>query len=310
MRIMFMGSSGFACPCLESLLSSATDEVVAVVTQPDRPKGRNLELSPCPVRQFLGERRIPVLTPEQVNSAESLELIKSFRPDLIVVVAYGQLLKPALLSVPPRGCVNVHGSLLPRYRGAAPIQWAVANGDAVSGVSTMFMDAGMDTGDVILTLEVPIADDDTGGSYHDKLAVAGAGLLGRTVDLIRRGEPPRVPQDHAQATIAPKLRKADGRLDWTLPAQVLHNHVRGFNPWPGTYCDLPGVPGKILKIMGSRVEQGAGGSPGSIIEAAGEGLLIQTGDRALRLLQVQPEGRKPMSGSAFLHGYSTLLKRL
>lgn len=309
MRIIFMGSSGFACPCLERLLASAADEVVAVVTQPDRPRGRHLEVAPCPVRQFVGERRIPVLTPERVNEAGSIELLKSLLPDLIVVVAYGQLLKPALLMVPPMGCVNVHGSLLPRYRGAAPIQWAVANGDTVSGVSTMFMDAGMDTGDVILTLEVPIDSGDTGGTFHDKLAVAGAGLLGETVELIRRGLAPRFPQDHSRASIAPKLKKADGRLDWTLPAHVLHNHIRGFNPWPGTFCDLPGNPGKILKVMAARVESGTG-IPGSVIEASGDGLLIQTGDQALRLLQVQPEGRKPMSGAAFLQGYSASLKGL
>ncbi|MEI8351071.1 MAG: methionyl-tRNA formyltransferase [bacterium] len=309
MRIIFMGSAGFACPCLERLLASSTDEVVAVVTQPDRPKGRNLEVSSCPVKKFLGDRQIPVLNPERVNTPESIERLQSFRPELIVVVAYGQLLKPALLALPPRGCVNVHGSLLPRYRGAAPIQWAIANGDAVSGVSTMFMDSGMDTGDVILKRELPIGVHDTGGTYHDKLSAAGAELLGETIELIRKGAALRIPQDHASATIAPKLRKVDGRLDWTRPARELHNHIRGFNPWPGTFCDLPGNPGKTLKVTVSRIEPGSG-APGTLIEADGDGLLIQTSDQALRLLEVQPEGRKPMSGAAFLRGYLPAIKGL
>lgn len=311
MRILFMGSAGFACPCLEQLLALSRDEVVAVVTQPDRPKGRNLEVSPCPVKAYLGRRAIPVLNPEKVNTPESLAAIQSLRPDLIVVVAYGQFLKPALLAIPPFGCINVHGSLLPKYRGAAPIQWAVANGDAVSGVTTMFMNEGMDTGDMILKREVVIEPGDTGGSFHDKLAKVGATLLGETVELIRAGTAPRIPQDHSLSTVAPKLKKSDGRMDWTLPAATLHNHVRAFHPRPGSFCDMPGAPGKILKVLATRVEMGSGrpfdkaqGRPGTVLEEKGEGLLIQTGSQAIRLLEVQPEGRKPMTGAAFLRGHS------
>ena len=300
-----MGAAGFACPCLERLLQDNRDEVVAVVTQPDRPKGRNLELSPCPVREFVGSRGIPVLTPERINAPPSLSAIQALAPDLVVVVAYGQLLKPALLSIPPKGCVNVHGSLLPKYRGAAPIQWAVANGEAVSGVTTMFMDAGMDTGDMILKREVAVEASDTGGSLHDKLARAGAELLADTIDLIRRGGAPRIPQDHALATIAPKLKKADGKLDWNLPASVLHNRVRGFTPWPGTFCTLPGEGGMTVKVLSTRVERHQG-EPGTLVDRSGEGPLIQTADGALRLLELQPGGRKPMSGAAFLRGYSRL----
>lgn len=309
MRIIFMGSAGFACPCLETLLASGKDEVVAVITQPDRPKGRNLALSPCPVKEYLGSRQIPVLHPEKVNTPESLSQIQALSPDLIVVVAYGQLLKPALLAIPPLGCINVHGSLLPKYRGAAPIQWAVANGDPVSGVTTMYMNAGMDTGDMILKREVPIETGDTGGSFHDKLARVGAGLLGETVELIRLGRAPRQPQDEAQATIAPKLKKTDGKMDWTMPAIVIHNRVRGFNPWPGSYCVMPGETGKQLKVLRTRVEPSAParGEPGALLEAAGEGPLIQTADQAIRLLEVQPEGRKPMSGADYLRGYRRLV---
>ena len=312
MRIIFMGSAGFACPSLERLLKDGRDEVVAVVTQPDRPKGRNLEVSACPVKAYLGERSIPVLTPERINTPESLAALQAYRPDLMVVIAYGQLLKPALLAISPKGCVNVHGSLLPQYRGAAPIQRAVADGNAISGVTTMFMDAGMDTGDMILKRELAIDPEDTGGSYHDKLALVGASLLIETLDLIRAGTASRVPQDHALASLAPKLKKSDGRLDWMVPAQVLHDRIRGFNPWPGSFCEFPGMPGKILKVIRSRVEPcssrfempGLPPPPGTLLERTGEGPLIQTSSQALRLLEVQPEGRKPMSGAAFLRGHA------
>ncbi len=311
MRIIFMGSADFACPCLETVLKSDRDEVVAVVTQPDRPKGRNLELASCPVKQYAASRGIPVLSPERVNTPPSLALLSSLSPDLIVVVAYGQLLKPALLALPPRGCINVHGSLLPRYRGAAPIQWAVANGDAVSGVTTMYMNEGMDTGDMILKREVPVDPGDTGGRLHDKLAVVGAELLRETLELIRAGTVPRTPQDDSLASVAPKLKKQDGRLDWNQPALTLHNRVRAFNPWPGCFCDLPDEPGKVLKVLATRVEpfDPASGSsdralPGTLLDVGGDGPLFKAADQAIRLLEVQPEGRKPMSGAAFLRGTS------
>lgn len=299
-----MGSAAFACPCLEMLLKDRQDEVVAVVTQPDRPKGRNLELASCPVKAHLGSRHIPVLSPEKVNSEESLEALRTFKPDLIVVVAYGQLLKSALLEMAPLGIINVHGSLLPKYRGAAPIQWAVANGDTVSGVTTMYLNDRMDAGDMILKRELPIDSNDTGGSYHDKLALVGAVVLQDTVELIRSGTAPRTVQDEAQATIAPKLKKSDGRIDWTLPAKIIHNRIRAFNPWPGSFCVMSKSGGKIVKVLSARVEPGSG-APGTIISLGGDGPLIQAGDgSAVRLLEVQPEGRKTMSGSAFLCGHA------
>lgn len=305
MRIIFMGSAGFACPCLETLLSSPGDEVVAVVTQPDRPKGRNLEVSSCPVKQYLGARQIPVLSPENVNTSESVALLRDLRPHLIVVVAYGQILKSGILSLPPLGCINVHGSLLPKYRGAAPIQWAVANGDSVSGITTMYVNERMDAGDMILKREVVIDPLDTGGSLHDKLARVGADLLGETIALIRNGPVSRSPQDESAATMAPKLKKSDGRIDWYLPASTIHNHVRAFNPWPGSSCTLPGEAKNTIKVLATRVEPGQG-IPGTLIEASGDGPLIQTSDQAIRLLEVQPEGRKPMTGAAFLRGHARM----
>lgn len=303
MRIIFMGSSGFACPSLERLLASPGDAVVGIVTQPDRPKGRHLELSPCPVKERLGDRGIPVFTPERVNTQESLAALAALRPDVIVVVAYGQILKSGLLTLAPLGCINVHGSLLPKYRGAAPIQWALANGEAVTGVTTMYLNERMDAGDTILKREVRIADDDTGGTLHDKLAAAGADVLAETMALVRAGTAPRMPQDEAAATLAPKLRKSDGRIDWTLPAGMIRNRVRAFNPWPGCQCELPAGSGRLLKVLAARIEAGTGAAPGTILDGTGDGPRVQTADGALRLLQVQPEGRKPMTGAAFLRGY-------
>jgi methionyl-tRNA formyltransferase len=281
------------------------------VTQPDRPKGRNLAVSACPVKTYLGVHQIPVFSPEKVNTPESMAVLRDLRPDLIVVVAYGQLLRSPLLALAPLGVINVHGSLLPKYRGAAPIQWAVANGDAVSGVTTMYLNERMDAGDMILKRELPIDHADTGGSYHDRLSVVGAELLRDTVELIRTGTVPRVVQNEAEATLAPKFKKSDGRIDWSLPAGKIESRVRGFNPWPGSFCVMPG--GKVVKVLAVRVEAGtpelsglAGtASAGTVLAISGEGPLILAGDgQLIRLLDVQPEGRKPMTGAAFLCGHS------
>jgi methionyl-tRNA formyltransferase len=303
MRIVFMGSAELACPCLERLLADPGNAVVGVVTQPDRPKGRSLQTAPCPVRALVARRDVPVLTPEKVNTPESVSAIRALAPEVIVVVAYGQILKPCLLEIPPRGCVNIHASLLPKYRGAAPIQWAIARGETVTGVTAMFLDAGMDSGDIIDRVEEPIRADDTAGKLHDRLAPLGAELLARTIAALRQGAVPHTPQNPAEASYAPKLKKSDGRLDWTRPAVELHNRIRGFNPWPGCYCEFPGVKPGLVKVLESRVAPGGPGAPGEILSNQGEGPLIQTGAQALRLLQVQPEGRKAMPGSAFLCGH-------
>ncbi len=304
MRIVFMGSAELACPCLDRLLESKADPVAGVVTQPDRPQGRALRLAPCPVRAHLGRSGLPVLTPENINTPESEWALRELRPDLMIVVAYGQILKPAILKIPPRGCVNVHASLLPQYRGAAPIQWAIAHGETRTGVTTMFLDAGLDTGDILDRAEEPIRGDDTAGTLHDRLARLGAELLIRTVAAIREGAVRRTPQDPAAATYAPKLKKNDGRLDWTRPAIELHNQIRGFNPWPGCYVEFPHIKPPRVKVLKSRpVPAGGQAQPGEILAAQGEGPLIQAGVQALRLLELQPEGRKAMSGAAFLCGH-------
>lgn len=302
MRIVFMGSAELACPCLDRLLAEPADRVVGVVTQPDRPKGRSLQPAPCPVRALATVRGIPVLTPENVNAPESVQAIRALAPDLIVVVAYGQILKPGILEIPLKGCINVHASLLPQYRGAAPIQWAIANGEVRTGVTTMFLNEGMDTGDIIDQAMEPIREDDTAGTLHDRLALLGAGLLARTVESLRQGTVQRTPQNPAKATYAPKLKKSDGRLDWSRPAIELHNRIRGFNPWPGCYLELQCPKPTLAKVLKSRVVPGQG-QPGEILSNQGDGPLIQTGDQALRLLELQPEGRKAMPGSAFLCGH-------
>ena len=302
MRIVFMGSAELACPCLDKLMAGVSDEVVGVVTQPDRPKGRSLQTGPCPARTRAAQCDIPVLTPENVNTPESIRAIRNLTPDLIVVVAYGQILKSELLGIPPQGCINVHASLLPKYRGAAPIQWAIARGETRTGVTTMFLNEAMDAGDIIDQDGEPIREDDTAGMLHDRLARLGADLLARTVDSLRNRTIRRTPQNPAEATCAPKLKKSDGRLDWTKPAVELNNHIRGFNPWPGCYCEFPGLKPSLVKILKARVVPGQG-QPGEILSNQGAGPLIQTGAQALRLLEVQPEGRKAMPGVAFLCGH-------
>lgn len=301
MRIVFMGSAELACPCLDRLLANPADQVVGVVTQPDRPKGRSLQVAPCAVRAHVVTRGIPVLTPEKVNTPDSVAALRALAPDLIVVVAYGQLLKAEILNLPPRQCINVHASLLPKYRGAAPIQWAVANGETATGVTTMFVNARMDAGDIIDQLVEPIRPEDTAGSLHARLAQCGADLLASTIEALRQGSIQRQPQDEVKATLAPRIKKADGHMDWRMPAMQLHNRVRGFNPWPGCFCELPTIGG--VKILKSRVEPGRNADVGAVLEAAGDGPLIQTGRDALRILEVQPEGRTVMSGAAFLRGH-------
>lgn len=303
MRVMFMGSAALACPSLERLLATPGIELVGAVTQPDRPKGRSQQVSACPVADVARRRGLPVLTPEKVNTPESLAALAALTPDMIVVVAYGQILRPGILSLPHLGCVNLHGSLLPKYRGAAPIQWAVANGEAVSGVTVMFMNERMDAGDMVAKREVPIAADDTGGTYGGKLAHAGAELLVESVQAIRDGRATRTPQDESLATLAPKLSKQDGRIDWRMPPGSVHNRVRGFNPWPGGWTvSGDGSAAEVLKVLRTRIEAGRG-EPGKVLDAGGEGPLVACGDGGLRLLEVQPEGRKPMGGGDYVRGH-------
>jgi methionyl-tRNA formyltransferase len=298
MRVVFFGSAAIGFPSLETLLASAQDEVVAVVTQPDRPAGRKQQLTPCPVKAFAQKRGLPVLSPEKVK--ESLPELAALKADLFVVVAYGQYIPPSVLSLPERGAINLHPSALPKYRGSSPIQWAVANGDTRTAVTILYVSEKMDAGDIILQREISIGFDYTSETLEPVLANAGAELLMEAVEQIRNGTVQRRPQDDVFATEVCKLTKEDGRLDWALPAVTLRNRIRGFTPWPGCFCEMP--DGQRLKVLRAAVEDRAG-APGEILEAAGRGLLVAAGEGALRLLEVQPAGKCAMDGASYLRGY-------
>ena len=295
MRIVFMGTPDFAVPCLQRLLEDG-HEVPAVFTQPDKPVGRHAVLTPPPVKQLALSHGIPVYQPTKMRDGTAAALLRELAPDCLVVVAYGRILPQEILDVPPRGCVNIHGSLLPRYRGAAPIQWSVIRGETVTGVTSMFMDAGMDTGDIIDTLTTPIGENETAGELFERLAPLGARLLSTTLAAIADGTVTRRPQNDAEATMAPMLEKAMGRLDLTRPARELHNQVRGMNPWPGAFCT---AGGKTLKIHETRVIAGSG-APGTLLCA--DPVTVACGEGALQLVTVQPEGKPRMAAEAWLRG--------
>ena len=295
MRIVFMGTPDFAVPCLQRLLEDG-HEVPAVFTQPDKPVGRHAVLTPPPVKQLALSHGIPVYQPTKMRDGTVAALLRELAPDCLVVVAYGRILPQEILDVPPRGCVNIHGSLLPRYRGAAPIQWSVIRGETATGVTSMFMDAGMDTGDIIDTLTTPIGENETAGELFERLAPLGARLLSTTLAAIADGTVTRRPQNDAEATMAPMLEKAMGRLDLTRPAQELHNQVRGMNPWPGAFCT---AGGKTLKIHETRVAAGSG-APGTLLCA--DPVTVACGEGALQLVTVQPEGKPRMAAEAWLRG--------
>jgi methionyl-tRNA formyltransferase len=297
-----MGSAELTCASLQALAAAPGMTVCAVITQPDRPSGRKLAVTRSPVAELADSLEIPVHTPESVNMPESLAWIQSHEPDYMAIVAYGQILKPALLELPRKACVNVHTSLLPAYRGAAPIQWAVANGETETGVSTMLVSPELDAGDILLQTRVAIGPEDTAGTLHERLALVGADLLVETLARMDRGDIEAQPQDEASVSYAPRLKKRDGEIDWTLGAAGIYNRVRGFHPWPGCFTGLPGGQAR-LKIHRVRVESNEG-NPGEVIDCSGEGPLVAAGSASVRLLEVQPEGRKPMSGAAYLVGHA------
>ena len=291
-----MGSPEFAVPTLRAL--AETYPVVGVVTQPDRPAGRGRKPTPPPVKQLALELGIPVMQPRRLRAPEAFEQLQAWQPDLIVVAAYGQILRPNVLQLPRYGCINVHASLLPRWRGASPIQHAILHGDAETGITIMLMDEGMDTGPILTQETLPIAPDDTAGTLSPKLSALGARLLLKTLPGYLKGEIHPQPQPEEGVTYAPLLKKEDGRLDFAEPAEALARRVRAFNPWPGTFTEWQG---KLLKIH--RSHAAAQPSPG-----AGERLVVEgkpaigAGEGVLVLDEVQPAGKKPMPGEVFLRG--------
>ena len=301
LRIVFMGTPDFAVPALEAL-ARGPHRVVAVVTQPDRPAGRGRRLRPPPVKRAAERLGIgEVWQPERIRGAKGAAFrawLKALAPDLAVVAAYGQILPKEVLETPRRGCINVHASLLPRWRGASPIQWALLAGDRETGVCIIQMDEGLDTGPVFYCRRVSIAPDETAGTLHDKLAALGAELLPEVVDAIARGEARARPQPEEGATYAPRLTKEDGRLDFTRPAAELERRVRAMQPWPGAYTT---VGDRRLKVLAAEVVPESG-VPGEVLEAAGDRLVVAAGEGALRLMRVQPAGGRPMDARAFLAG--------
>jgi methionyl-tRNA formyltransferase len=301
LKVVFLGTSQFSCPSLETLLASS-HEVMAVVTQPDRPKGRGQKLTFSPVKSLAVARNLPVLQPEKVRDPSSLETLKSLHSDLFAVVAYGQILSPSVLSIPPRGCVNVHASLLPKYRGAAPIARAILGGETRTGVTTMFMDSGMDTGPILLTEVNDIENLDTTGTLHDRLSWIGAHLLVRTLEGLEKGTITPQPQDSSQATYAPKIEKEEGRIAWDTPAWQLFKLLRAFDPQPGAFTLFTG---KILKLFRPQiVEEEVREAPGTVARAFADGLLVATSQGYLLVRELQLENRPRMSVAEFLRGYA------
>jgi len=297
LRIVFMGTPEFACPTLQMLFDRG-EEVIAVVTQPDRPKGRGQKLTPPPVKVLAERYGVPVLQPLKVRAPEVITTLRELRPDLIVVIAFGQILPKALLDIPPKGCINVHASLLPRYRGAAPLNWCIVNGEAETGVTTMLMDVGLDTGDMLVKKATPIDPDEDAQSLHDRLALLGAVAMEETLDLLLAGRLKPVKQDDSLSNYAPMLKKEDGLIDWTKEPLAVKNLVRGLTPWPGAYTSFDD---KALKIC--RVRTGDGhGAPGTVLRADRSGLEVACGSGSLFIEELQLEGRKRLTVQEFLAG--------
>ena len=296
-----MGTPRFAGPILEALLGRA-DPVVGVVCQPDRPRGRGLLTAPPAIKEIAIARGLPVLQPERLRDASFASALRALAPDLIVVAAYGKILPPAILAIPPRGCLNVHASLLPRHRGAAPIPRAILAGDTVTGVTVMVMNEEMDAGDILLRRETPIAADDTGGTLADRLAHLGAGAIGEALDGLARGTLRAIPQPAGEATFAPRIERDQCRLEWQRPAVELERQVRALAPDPSAFTQLAG---RVLKVHRAAVERElpSEAPTGQIIRAGPDGILVTTGAGGLRLLEVQLEGRRRLSADRFLAGH-------
>lgn len=302
MKIVFMGTPEFAVPCLRALADN-NYEITAVVTQPDRAKGRGKKLAAPPVKVLAEEKGIKVYQPEKVKAPESVEFIRSQKPDLIVVVAFGQILSQEILDIPVLGCINVHSSLLPKYRGAAPINWCIINGEEKTGITTMYMDKGMDTGDIILQKETKIGRDETAGELHDRLAELGTETLLETVRLIKEGCAPRIAQNNELATYAPIMSKSLGKIEWAKHAGEIYNLIRGTYPWPGAFSSYKGRSFKIFKAevtdKSIRNEK-----CGYIIDTDKESFTVSCGTGSLRIKEIQFENEKRMSVEAYLRGHN------
>lgn len=310
MRIVFMGTPDFSVPTLESLVE-AGHEVIGVVTQPDKPKGRGKEVLQTPVKAKALELGITVYQPVRAREEAFVKVLCDLNPDAMVVIAFGQILPKAILDIPRYGCINIHASLLPKYRGAAPLQWAVLDGETQTGITTMMMDVGMDTGDMLEKRIVPIDPKETYGSIHDKLSVLGGSLVISTLEKIQNGSIIRTPQDEAETSYTKKITKAMGDVDWSLDAETIERLIRGLNPWPSAYTSWNG---KMIKLWEAEVlDTDFPGSYGQVVKADQDALWIKTGKGTLSLRSLQLQGKKRMDTAAFLRGYQiheeTMMKR-
>lgn len=300
MRLVFLGTPAFAVPSLERLVE-AGHEIAAVITQPDRPRGRGQELAPPPIKQAAQRLGLCVHQPERIRDPEAVALLASLAPQAMVVVGYGQIIPQKVIDLAPLGIINVHASLLPKYRGAAPVQWAIVRGESVTGVTTMRIDAGLDTGDILLQRQTPIGPEETAVELSERLALMGADLLVETLRGLEAGTIVPQPQDHTQATYAPLLKKEDGRIDWSRPAPEIYNKIRGFIPWPGAWTLFRG---KLLHIWKARPAESSGPEPPGALLSERDRLAVACGDgRRLELIEVQLEGKNRTSGRDFAHGY-------
>jgi len=304
LKTIFMGTAELACASLKGLAQAPGVQLVAVVSQPDKPRGRDLKVQPTPVKALALASAIPVLQPARARDVAFIEQLRQLQPDLIAVAAYGQILPQAILDLPRFGCLNVHTSLLPKYRGAAPIQWAILEGEPETGVTIMKMDAGLDTGDILTQVTTPIAAADHAQSLHDRLARLGGELLVSTIpDYVAGRITPR-PQPKEGFSYARRLTKEDGRLDWTQPARSIWNRVSAFTPWPGafTFQQIEGKP-RLLKIWSAQVEATGAGQPGEVLHADKSGIVVACGEEALRILELQREGGRRLNTGEFLAGH-------
>lgn len=308
MRVVFIGTGEIGVPTLRALQKSSEHELVGVVTQPDKPVGRDQKLTPPSIKAALAGEKMSILQPQRIKDRQSIDEIRALGPDVIVVMAYGQILPRDLLAIPKVACLNLHASLLPRWRGAAPIQAAIAAGDRETGITVMHMDEGLDTGDILLKRRIDILPTDTGGSLHDRLGQIAPEALLEVLRLLEGGDAPRVPQDNALATHSPKLNREDGLIDWTEPAEVIERKIRAFNPWPGAFTimaadsDTP----RNLKVFSASIVDLIG-KPGEILRSEGQ-IVVAAGQGALSLGEVQLEGKRRMKTDEFLRGFSKKLQ--
>src|SRR6266446_1980342 len=308
MRIVFIGTGEIGVPTLQALLRSSEHRVTGVVTQPDKPAGRNKQIEAPPIKRALAGTKMSILQPVRIKGREAIEEVRALRPEAIVVMAYGQILPRDLLEIPPVACLNLHASLLPRWHGAAPIQAAIAVGDPETGITVMYMDEGLDTGDILLQRKIEILSTDTGGSLHDRLAQTAPEALLDSLGMLAKGSAPHLPQDNALATYAPKLTRDDGKIDWSESAEIIERKIRALNPWPGAFALVSEKSGRVLrlKVFDAKIADEEG-RPGEILRADNQGLIVGTGDNTISLGHVQLEGKRRMSAYDFVRGHARLL---